>query len=167
MSGPWRPAVVARLARTLGRTITTMRITPFSCIIAVFLSSAASATPVFESWHFPATSDEELGVRETMTKCVKSELGRSLAGRRECFGEENTFQDARLNRAYKSALAKLSLSRQKILQESQRGWLRMFPAHCQFEAGYPNGGTDALEENDLCEIRWRAYRAKYLEAIGP
>lgn len=42
----------------------------------------------------------------------------------------------------------------------------MLAAHCRLEAGYPGGGTDAVEESGLCEIRWRAYRANYLESLG-
>jgi len=42
----------------------------------------------------------------------------------------------------------------------------MLAAHYRLEAGYPGGGTDAVEESGLCEIRWRAYRANYLESLG-
>jgi uncharacterized protein YecT (DUF1311 family) len=142
-----------------------MRTLHLFIFIITLCSLPVLAAPIKEAWHLPASSDEQLGIRPAFFACLASELGQSVAGRKECLGTENQFQDSRLNRAYKAALTRLSPAQAKLLKNSQLGWLKMLPAHCQLEAGYPEGGTDAVEADALCHMHWRAYRAKYIESL--
>jgi len=91
--------------------------------------------------------------------------GGTTAGRRECLGQENRRQDARLNRAYASAMKKLNPLRQDLLKRSQRAWLQLLPAQCELEAGPPTGGTDWNDELAICDLHGRAYRATLLESL--
>ena len=126
----------------------------------------ATATNVAQAWYLPATTDADLGITARFAQCASSEESQSVAGRRACLAAENAAQDLRLNQAYAAALSRLTTAHRRLLQESQRGWIRMMPAHCQLEAALSGGGTDAPEDDALCQLRSRAYRSKYLESVG-
>lgn len=130
--------------------------------------ASGSADPAVEGWFLSLDNltYTKAGIAPAFAKCMNSEENRSVAGRRYCLGEENARQDKRLNTAYQATLKRLSPARAALLRESQRGWLRMLPNHCQLEAG-DTGGTDQVEADALCHLYWRAYRATYLEALFP
>lgn len=107
-----------------------------------------------------------LGITPELSKCLATLDGGTVAGRRHCLGEENRRQDARLNRAYREAMKKLSSARQELLRRGQRAWIQFAASQCELEAGPPTGGTDWSDETAICDLRWRAHRAMFLESLG-
>jgi uncharacterized protein YecT (DUF1311 family) len=81
-----------------------------------------------------------------------------------CMADETTYQDIRLNKAYKSLMAELSPERKKQLQEAQRAWIKYRDANCQFYAD-PEGGTMATVLSNDCFMQSTANRAKELELL--
>jgi uncharacterized protein YecT (DUF1311 family) len=108
---------------------------------------------------------EQLGISAKFDKCVGSSAGSSVAGRRDCVGQERQRQDLRLNKAYSAAMSKLSPGRKEILRNGQRAWLKFFPPQCEIEIGAPTGGTDWTADHDMCLLKAVAARAKFLEGI--
>ena len=83
-----------------------------------------------------------------------------------CITGETKRQDARLNEAYKVAMALQSPERKKQLQAAQRLWIQFRDANCGFYND-PDGGTLArLAAND-CVMTSTAQRAKELEGFAP
>lgn len=83
----------------------------------------------------------------------------------DCTTAETQRQDARLNQAYKAAMAQQSPERKKQLQAVQRLWLQFRDANCGFYAD-PDGGTLArLGAND-CMLTLTAQRARELEGFA-
>lgn len=83
----------------------------------------------------------------------------------DCAGAETKVQDARLNDAYRQAMAKLTPARQKELQAVQRLWIQFRDANCKF-AFDPDGGTMAQVEASGCVMTMTAERAQELEALA-
>jgi uncharacterized protein YecT (DUF1311 family) len=136
--------------------------------VAIFLCGNAFASDsVVKGWHVPSgLSYKEVGISPAFEACMASELGQTVAGGRHCLDDENALQEKRLDIAYKAALKRLSPARAKLLRESQRGWLIMFPNQCNLEEPItPQGGTDEVMFNALCYLDWRADRAHYLELL--
>ena len=57
----------------------------------------------------------------------------------QCAGGISAREDARLNRAYKAAMARLTPPRQRALRETQRRWIKDRDAQCQAE--FDGGGA--------------------------
>lgn len=128
--------------------------------------AVANETAEVAGWYLPTLkSREELGITPALARCMATLDGRSTAGGRACLGAENKRQDERMNQAYKKALQKLSPARQIILRESQRGWLKFVASQCELEEGPSTGGTDWVDGLAICDLHWRAYRAKLLESL--
>jgi uncharacterized protein YecT (DUF1311 family) len=89
------------------------------------------------------------GVTSAMQDCIATELLR---------------QDARLNKAYKAAMAPLTASRKKQLLSAQRAWLAFRDANCQFYADPEGGSAARLAAND-CVLSATANRATELEDL--
>ena len=73
-------------------------------------------------------------------------------------------EDARLNRAYKAALARLTPPRQQALRVSQRRWIKDRDAQCQAE--FDGGGAQAGIYGTACVARVTHDRALELEQIA-
>ena len=82
----------------------------------------------------------------------------------DCIATEMVWQDARLNKAYKAALAPLSAQRKKQLVTAQRAWLAFQDANCQFYADPEGGSVAGVMAND-CLLSTTASRALELEAF--
>ena len=108
---------------------------------------------------------KELGISPKFDRCVASLVGSSVAGRRDCVGQERQRQDLRLNKAYSEAMSKLSQDRKAILRNGQRAWLKFFPPQCEIEIGAATGGTDWTADHDMCLLKAVAARAKFLEGV--
>jgi len=70
-------------------------------------------------------------------------------------------EDARLNRAYKAALARLTPPRQQALRATQRRWIKDRDAQCQAE--FDGGGAQAEIYGTACVARITHDRALELE----
>lgn len=73
-------------------------------------------------------------------------------------------EDARLNRAYKAALARLTPPRQQALRVTQRRWIKDRDAQCQAE--FDGGGAQAGIYGTACVARVTHDRALELEQIA-
>jgi uncharacterized protein YecT (DUF1311 family) len=128
--------------------------------------AVANDTAEVAGWYLPTLKSQvELGVTPALAKCLATLDGGSTAGGRACLEAENRLQDKRMNQSYKKALQKLNPARQVVLRESQRAWLKFVGSQCELEVGPPTGGTDWVDELAICDLHWRAYRAKLLESL--
>ena len=84
-----------------------------------------------------------------------------------CNVKETKVQDARLNRAYKTALAAQEGTRKQQLQDLQRLWIKYRDANCAF-AGSATGGTIDQVNGSGCVLDMTQTRAQELEdLVGP
>ncbi len=97
-----------------------------------------------------APMDKSGGVTSAMLDWITTELQR---------------QDARLNKAYKAAMAPLSAPRKKQLLAAQRAWLAFRDANCPFYADPEGGSVAAVVAND-CVLSATANRALELENLA-
>jgi uncharacterized protein YecT (DUF1311 family) len=96
-------------------------------------------------------------------KCLSAPSGQSTAGMIDCVGTEWQAQDARLNRAYRDALKRLELPRQKAaLQKAQRAWIAFRDAECA-SLYDQDWGTISRVEAAGCRLDRTARRADELE----
>jgi uncharacterized protein YecT (DUF1311 family) len=84
-----------------------------------------------------------------------------------CNVKEAKVQDARLNKAYKTALAAQEGNRKQQLQDLQRLWIKYRDANCAF-AGSATGGTIDQVNGSGCVLDMTQTRAQELEnLVGP
>ncbi|AYV44796.1 hypothetical protein CFHF_23245 [Caulobacter flavus] len=79
-----------------------------------------------------------------------------------CTHEELAKQDARLNRAYKAAMAKRSKAEQAKLRTAQRAWIKRRDAECQEDL---TGGTIDMLNVSGCHLSITTVRAVELERM--
>jgi len=82
----------------------------------------------------------------------------------QCAGGINAREDARLNRAYKAATARLPPPRQQALRLAQRRWIKDRDAECQPE--FDGGSAQAGIYGTACIARITHDRALELEQTG-
>ena len=84
-----------------------------------------------------------------------------------CNVKETKVQDARLNRAYKTALDAQEGERKQQLQDVQRLWIKYRDANCAF-VGSATGGTIDQVNGSGCVLDMTQTRAQELEdLVGP
>lgn len=106
-------------------------------------------------------SPRYFGIRPAYDDCMKQSQG-SLPKQQDCAETELTYQDGRLNRAYKDLLAHLDGSDKHAAAEAQRGWLVFRDKDCAARAG--RFGSDAGPATEsTCHMKSTAYRAQQLE----
>ena len=116
-----------------------------TCLLAPLAAAAGDNTSAAHA----ACMEKSGGVTSAMQDCIATELLR---------------QDARLNKAYKAAMAPLTASRKKQLLSAQRAWLAFRDANCQFYADPEGGSAARLAAND-CVLSATANRATELEDL--
>jgi uncharacterized protein YecT (DUF1311 family) len=82
----------------------------------------------------------------------------------QCAGGISAREDARLNRAYKAALAKLTPPRQQALRAAERQWIKDRDAKCRAELD--DGGAQAGIYATACVADMTRDRALELEQMG-
>ena len=93
--------------------------------------------------------------------------GGSNASLMRCFSEPRIAEDARLNRAYKAAMARLRTPAQKMsLRDEQRAWIKDRDAECQPFYDETQYGQQGKLEGEACVARRDRDRADELERIG-
>lgn len=106
-------------------------------------------------------SPRYLGIRPEFDACVKQSHG-SMPQQQDCAETELTYQDSRLNRAYKALLANLDDLDKHAAVEAQRAWLVYRDKDCAARAG--RFGSDAGPATEsTCRMESTAYRAQQLE----
>ena len=100
-----------------------------------------------------------------LDRCLARPEGQTTYGMVECIGVETQIQDARLNRAYQAAIARLERPRQKAaLQKAQQAWIAFRDADC---ASYldEDWGSMARVEAQQCVLDRTVERADELEVF--
>ncbi|WP_291776552.1 lysozyme inhibitor LprI family protein [Luteibacter sp.] len=108
-------------------------------------------------------SPRYLGIRKSYDDCMAAAQGQ-VPSQGECADTEFTFQDARLNKAYKAVMADLASDKiaRDAAQDAQRAWLAFFDKDCAARAGR-FGSNDAPATLSMCRMESTALRAQQLE----
>ncbi|MEP6899596.1 MAG: lysozyme inhibitor LprI family protein [Rhodanobacter sp.] len=101
------------------------------------------------------------GVRPAYDACVKETQGR-VPDQGDCAETEFSYQDSRLNRAYKALIVGLSGIDKRSVVDAQRAWLAFFAKDCSARAGR-FGSDDAPATESICRMESTAMRAQQLE----
>jgi len=100
-----------------------------------------------------------------LDRCLARPEGQTTYGMVECIGVETQIQDARLNRAYQAAIARLERPRQKAaLQKAQRAWIAFRDADCTSYLD-EDWGSMARVEAQQCVLDRTVERADELEVF--
>ncbi|KJZ52962.1 lysozyme inhibitor LprI family protein [Pseudomonas marginalis] len=92
--------------------------------------------------------------------CLAKAMGDAAMG--ECTYAETAKQDARLNRAYKAAMAALPAAKKKQLKEAQILWVKFRDADCGMQYSFTGGTMDILNGSG-CELSMTRERADALQ----
>jgi uncharacterized protein YecT (DUF1311 family) len=152
---------------------------PFALALAAITTASAATLPTASP---PALSQPEVingvairsgierlsyislryyGIRPAYEACIKQSQG-ALPARQDCADAEFAYQDARLNRIYKSLLANLTRLDKHAAIEAQRAWLTFRDKDCSARAG--RFGSDAGPATEsTCRMESTAYRAQQLD----
>ncbi len=98
--------------------------------------------------------------RPSYDECT-STAGTSMYGMVACTKTELAYQDARLNKAYKSLLAKLPPEKQAKLKSDENIWIQYRDTHCPKG---PNDQDSPVGEYESCRLTKTAEQATFLEA---
>lgn len=107
-----------------------------------------------------AAIDKLDGIRASYTQCMQKTLVTSAW--RDCTSAESTYQNTRLNVAYKALIAKIHANQQAKLRSDERTWIRYRDARC---AANPYGMEQPQSANLGCTMQENAKRASYLESL--
>jgi uncharacterized protein YecT (DUF1311 family) len=106
-------------------------------------------------------SPRYFGIRAAFDACVKQSQG-AMPKQQDCAETELTYQEGRLNRAYKALLADLDDLDRRAAVEAQRAWLAFRDKDCAARAG--RFGPDAGPSTEsTCRMESTAYRAQQIE----
>lgn len=108
-------------------------------------------------------SNSYFGVRPTYNACVDATKGR-VADQGDCADGEFTYQDARLNKAYKALIAQLGSNGTAAdgARDAQRAWIAFSQKDCTARAA--RFGSDAAPATEsICKMEVTAQRAQQLE----
>jgi len=130
--------------------------------IPAVLLALAVATPALAQ---SSRIDPEKEYSPAYDRCLNS--GDALKGvtvaMAGCTNAELQKQDARLNRAYKAAMAKRSKPQQASLRTAQRAWIKRRDAECQEDL---TGGTIDMLNIGGCHLSMTTVRAVELERMA-
>lgn len=93
--------------------------------------------------------------------CITKAEGET-SGLANCSNEELSRQDARLNKAYKTAISVISTENKQKLLSSQRIWIKFRDADCGIYYSLTGGTMDILNGSG-CELSMTRERAEALE----
>lgn len=92
--------------------------------------------------------------------CIAKAMGDAAMG--DCTHAETAKQDARLNKAYKAAMAVLPAEKKKQLKDAQMLWVKFRDADCGMQYTFTGGTMDILNGSG-CELSMTRDRADALE----
>jgi uncharacterized protein YecT (DUF1311 family) len=111
----------------------------------------------------------QTGQRQSWEECTEASGGITV-NMMNCNGAEIEYQDARLNRAYKRVMARLTPAQRRVLRASERKWLRERDDRCERKNerdGVGNEGTLAMVMFSTCIMSTITARADWLENYRP
>ncbi|MCS3472876.1 uncharacterized protein YecT (DUF1311 family) [Pseudomonas sp. JUb42] len=92
--------------------------------------------------------------------CLAKAMGDAAMS--DCTRAETRKQDARLNKAYKAAMAVLPAEQKKQLKDAQMLWVKFRDADCGMQSTF-TGGTMDMINGASCELNMTQTRADALE----
>lgn len=101
------------------------------------------------------------------TKCMASPDGQSTLGMMQCMQEETGRQDARLNAAYRKAMADLTREQKDRLKAAQRAWIAFRDADCSALWDPDHWGTLSKVSASQCTLDRTIARTIELENFPP
>lgn len=114
-----------------------------------------------------AQSEGPPHVRASYLRCVED--GQGIIEKAACLDPERSYQDQRLNQAYKKLSARLGPERRAALVAAQRAWLDFHAKESALEEavlGSEQVSNMQLGENEIFRLAERANRLEqYLEAV--
>ena len=120
-------------------------------LIAAGIASMFVVLPTF-------ASDEDVGLRPRYADCMRNAM--TTAAMLTCSGNEFSFQDKRLNKAYRDLMSQVSEPRKTELRTAERQWLAKKRKQCAPPA---DGGTADQVSSADCEVEQTARQAANLE----
>ena len=135
-------------------------------VAAAFALACLAAAPALAD-PAPASSDPvEARYTPAYDACLASADGQSTYGMIVCTQKEDDFQDARLNAAYRKAMAGLNARQKAKLQSAQRAWINFRDAEC---ASYQDEdwGTLSYVLAAGCVLHMTVQRTMDLEKYPP
>jgi len=130
--------------------------TRFLAVAAVLALLAAAPTAEAQGRR-PARS---LSANEAIKRCSDASYGNE--DMTFCVSQFLDREDARLNRAYQAAMARLSPPQRVSLRNAQRRWIRDRDAECNSSGEDLRSGSDIT----MCHLRLTERRADELERNG-
>lgn len=135
-----------------------------ACVAAIV---ATTLVPAANAQTTGKLSDAEItkvlhniyGIRPVFDRCVE-QLGDGGSQSQECVRKELAYQDARLNRAYKSLMGKLTPDMQPKLKVAEKVWIQYRDTNCSAE--FDGLGRPELDQLS-CEMYETAKQAGFLE----
>lgn len=106
-------------------------------------------------------SDEYYGVRPSYSECVRETQGR-IVDQGDCADTEFSYQDGRLDKAYKTLTGRLVVTDKQAAVDAQRAWLAFFAKDCAARAAR-FGSDNAPATESTCRMKSTAARAQQLE----
>ncbi len=102
------------------------------------------------------------GPDPALTRCLETAL--ATHDQLDCLRAAKAREDARLNRAYRAALARIEAERRPQLREVQRLWIRYRDARCRFFY-HRYSGSSGLLDVEQCLLDETRRRADELERL--
>ena len=96
-------------------------------VLVCALAAASIAVPAVAA---PTKDPVEARYTPGYDRCLSSPAGESTAGEIECTAGELKIQDARLNAAYRKAMAQLNARQKPKLIAAQKAWIAFRDAEC-------------------------------------
>lgn len=132
------------------------------CLAAATL---AAALPAFGQ----TRAEIDAAYSPAFDACMKSgdAAGGVTSAMMDCHGLENTRQDERLNRAYRTAMARLQPAQKAALRLSERRWLQQRKKGCQDAANSAGGGSASGLIYSSCFLDETIKRKIWLQRYRP
>lgn len=127
----------------------------FLALALAFPAATLAADPAVEARYTPA-----------LQRCLDSPDGMSTHGQIQCVQGEHARQDARLNAAYKAAMADLNARQKARLQAAQRAWIAFRDRNCEAQMDEDWGTLSTVNAN-FCVLRMTVERTLELEDYPP
>lgn len=127
--------------------------------LVVLLTGLACVTSVHAQATGCAGRD---GIRPSYDACMKTTDG-ATAAMQYCTATEYTYQDQRLNKAYKALLAASTPSDRNTLVTDERIWIAFRKSHCAVDR---NAGQAGEVDTYSCVLMETAKQAAFLENRG-
>lgn len=131
---------------------------------------AAIATIVASSPVLAQTKAEvEAAYSPSFNHCMESgDAAQGItSGIMDCTGAENTLQNARLNQAYNTVMARLPARQQAALRTSERNWIKRRDERCREAADEAGGGSASGIIYSSCILNETIKRTIWLKDYPP